>query len=115
MANSLNKKEAGKTVTKTAPGKPERIIYVGPSLPRGELQKYMLFKGGIPQHITQVFARYPLIRALFAQPAAMAEVERKINTKGTLENAACMQVIAGGIRPQLEEESVKGVELNGDV
>lgn len=75
-----------------------KFIYFGPTLARGQLVKNTIFSGGLPTHIPDVFARYPLIKFLFASPKNLTEKESLIKTAGTLENQAYEEIKAGGFR-----------------
>lgn len=81
---------------RAAPKAVERLIYLGPNLGGGALQRYTVFKGGLPQHLPELFAMYPLLTALFAPPEKLAQTERAIAQKGTPQHAAYQQIVRGG-------------------
>ena len=69
-----------------APAKPERFIYCGPSLPGGLLQRYTIFKGGMPGHLNDVIGKCPAIKSMFVPPARLQAVTAAIQATGSLEN-----------------------------
>ena len=38
---------------------PVRLIYVGPNIPGGILQRFQIFKGGLPPHAKELFDKVP--------------------------------------------------------
>lgn len=84
---------ASTSKTKDAPTKPEQLIYCGPNIPGGVLQRYTVFKGGLPEHLNALFDKCPAIRLLFVPVADLARAERAIATKGTPENAYFNEVL----------------------
>ena len=103
MDSTANEKKA----TTAAAGKPQRFIYVGPSLAGGVLVKATVFKGGYPQNMAEILKKYPLIKLLFAAPIDAAATEEKMNTKGTPENEALKQIYSGGVLNLSTEEGNK--------
>lgn len=81
---------------RAAPKAVERLVYLGPNLASGALQRYTVFKGGLPQHVAALFETYPLLGALFAPPENLAQTERAIAQKGTPQHAAYQQIARGG-------------------
>lgn len=91
----MAKKNAEITEKKqAAPEKPERLIYLGPNIAGGALQRYTVFKGGIPKHIKALFSGKAYLR-LFAEPAKMAETIQKIERKGTPEHMIYEKIKGG--------------------
>lgn len=74
-------------VAKAAPQEQERLIYCGPNIPGSALQRYTVYKGGLPVHLGDLFAKCPAIKRLFVPVTDLARVEKAIATKGTPENA----------------------------
>ena len=68
------------------PAKPERLIYCGPSLPGGLLQRYTIYKGGISVHLNDVIEQCPAIKSLFVPYARLQVVNAAIQSTGSLEN-----------------------------
>ncbi|MDD4599623.1 hypothetical protein SDC9_04141 [bioreactor metagenome] len=87
------------TTKKTvAPAKPERLIYCGPNIPGGILQRYAVYKGGLPAHLKDVFEKCPAIKLLFVPVVDLAKTEQVISTKGTPENTWYQEVLKGGVK-----------------
>ncbi|NPV30657.1 MAG: hypothetical protein HPY58_13625 [Firmicutes bacterium] len=75
------------------PGNPEQLIYCGPNIPGGVLQRYTVFKGGLPAHLEELFNKCPAVKLLFVPVTDLARTEKAIATKGTLENAYFNEVL----------------------
>lgn len=82
--------------TNAAPAKPERLIYCGPAIPGGSLQRYAMYKGGFPAHLDDLFAKCPAIKALFVPVSDLAKTVNAITTTGTPENILYQQAMKGG-------------------
>lgn len=72
--------------------KPERYIYLGPNMLKYGLQKYQVFKGGLPKAAEELKAKHPLFNQLFATIDNMAKVEKDMATKGTPAYLALKQL-----------------------
>ncbi len=83
-------------VAKAAP-KLERLIYCGPNIPGGALQRYTVFKGGLPTHLGDLYEQCPPIKSLFVPVQELARVEQAIATKGTPEQV-CFQEVVNTLR-----------------
>lgn len=70
-----------------------RLIYCGPNIPGGALQRYTVFKGGIPKHLASILDKYPAAVKLFVPVADLARVDWAVATKGTPEHSAYMEVL----------------------
>ena len=73
--NALTTNEAAQVLSPVA-GKPQRLIYCGPNLSGGFLQRYMVSKGGLPIHLDSLFASCPAIKSLFVPVADLAKTEK---------------------------------------
>ncbi len=67
----------------SATNKPERLIYVGPTLKGYKLIKYQVFIGGYPKHIDDEFERCPQLKRLFVPVKDLVQAEKEIATAGT--------------------------------
>jgi hypothetical protein len=87
-------------IAKAAPKEPERLIYCGPNIPGGVLQRYTVYKGGLPAHLGDLFAKCPAIKRLFVPVTELARIEKAIANRGTPENAffneALQFILKGG-------------------
>lgn len=82
-----------KAPMKQAAPEPERLIYCGPNIPGGALQRYTVFKGGLPAHLGELFEKCPAIKQMFVPVADLARVDGAIGTKGTPEHSAYQAVL----------------------
>lgn len=76
MAKSMETKSV-------AADKPQRLIYIGPTLKGYRLVKYQVFIGGYPTHIDDAFAACPQLKRLFVPVKDLAQAEKDVNTAGT--------------------------------
>lgn len=60
-----------------------RVIYIGPNLPKGKLTTFTVFSDGLPTHLTDVFSKYPEITHLFIKTSELTEKIKQRDTKGT--------------------------------
>jgi len=81
------------TTSKKSASKEHRLIYCGPNIPGGVIQRYTVFKGGIPGHFNDLFEKCPAVKKLFVPVEELAKTERAISTKGTPENTFYYQVM----------------------
>jgi len=79
-----------------APAKAERLIYCGPNLPGGLLQRNAIFKGGISPHLQAAISKCPEIRTLFVKPSDLSRVNTALGQPGSLENL-CYQAVVNFI------------------
>ena len=77
---------AGGTDTTTAE-EAEKLVYVGPQLPRGRLKTNKIFEGTREQIIAspemeEVLKRYPLVKNMLVPVSKLAEAKQKIAAGG---------------------------------
>ena len=72
--------------------RPEQVIYIGPNLPGGILQRYTVFKGGLPLHVKEIIEKCPAIKGLFVLIENLATAELSLSTIGSAVNALFGQV-----------------------
>lgn len=99
MSTTKNKKTINEPETKPpaktkATAQPQRLIYCGPNIPGGALQKYALFKGGIPGHLVELMDMCPAIKGLIVPVPDLAKTEQAIATQGSRFNALYTDVVA---------------------
>lgn len=66
---------------------PEKLVYVGPQLPRGRLKTNKIFEGTRDQILTspemaEVLKRYPLVKNMLVPVSKLAEAKQKIAAGG---------------------------------
>ena len=71
---------------KSEPVKREQLIYIGPNVPGGMLQRYQVFRGGKPEHLKDLFEKCPELQGLFVQVTDLAVAEKALGEAGTVEN-----------------------------
>ena len=64
------------TAKSAAATKPQRLIYVGPTL-----KGYKL--GGYPTHLDEEFVKCPQLKRLFVPVKDLVQAEKEVNTAGT--------------------------------
>lgn len=84
MDNSTPAAGTGQEATQEA-AEEVTLVYVGPTLPRGQLKQNTIFKGTrqqIEKELETVLARFPLIKNLLVPVSSLAEAKIKIKTAG---------------------------------
>ena len=71
---------------KSDPVKREQLIYVGPNVPGGVLQRYQVFRGGKPEHLKDLFEKCPALQGLFVPVIDLTVAEKALGIAGTVEN-----------------------------
>jgi len=74
--------------------KSEALIYCGPSLPGGLLNKYTVYQNGLPAHLEEQLKECPSIKRLFVPVSIFPEVEMKIATAGSAENVWYQEILS---------------------
>lgn len=78
-----------------------RLVYVGPNIPGGILQRFQVFKGGLPPHAKGLIEQVPEIGELFVPVKDLESMRRKIEDPGTNEARlfyAVQQATARGVK-----------------
>lgn len=81
--------EGDKDTAQDAPqeAEPEKLVYVGPQLPRGRLKTNKIFEGTrdqilASQEMAEVLKRYPLVKNMLVPVSKLAEAKQKIAAGG---------------------------------
>lgn len=62
-----------------------RVVYVGPTLKRGLLTRFAVYKDGeFPDAIQALREKSPALRGLFVPVDSLADARRRIETKGDI-------------------------------
>jgi hypothetical protein len=80
--------EGGAFIAQPAPASATpstRVIYIGPNIPGGILQRFQVFKGGLPPYCEDLSKKIPEIRELFVPVEGLEAIRRKIEELGTNE------------------------------
>lgn len=64
-------------------------IYLGPNVPQIGLKRNTLYRGSEPPpKLAELMKKKPVLSALFVSTAALAQAERALSIKGSVENTA---------------------------
>lgn len=80
------------------------LVYVGPTLPRGQLKANVIFNGtrtAIEGELAEVLEKFPPVRNLLVPVSNLATAKAKVKTSGNILHEWYTQVVA------LIEESLK--------
>ena len=78
---------------KSEPVKREQLIYVGPNVPGGVLQRYQVFRGGKPEHLKDLFEKCPALQGLFVPVIDLTVAEKALGIAGTVENTLYRETV----------------------
>ena len=81
--------------------KPAPLIYCGPTMPRGLLAQYTVYRGGLPGHLDKHLEACPAIKRLFVPTNKLNETMQAIEKQGSAENVWFKQVLEyfkGGVK-----------------
>lgn len=86
MANS--KKETTTTTKKSrnSSNANEQLIYCGPNLPKGILNRFTVFRNGFPKYLEKHFEKCDSIKKLCVPVDQTGKVIQSIDKRGTAEN-----------------------------
>lgn len=77
-----------------------RVVYVGPTLKRGLLKRFAVYKDGeFPEEIQALREKSPALRGLFVPVDELATARRRIATKGDI-----LHTYAGRLQSELKEK-----------
>ena len=63
----------------------EPVIYVGPNIFPLALQKFQVFKGGLPPYVNRAIEKIPEIKSLIVPVSELEAMRAKIEKSGTRE------------------------------
>lgn len=71
----------------------ETTIYLGPSLPSGQLARYTVFRNGeaLP-HVKQFVEECPAMKFLIVPVSKLAETERKLKDSASVESSRFAEI-----------------------
>ena len=78
--DEIMQEEIAETQTDTEP-----LIYVGPNILAFALQKYQIFRGGLPPYVVRAIEKIPEIESLIVPVRELESVRMKIRKAGTNE------------------------------
>ncbi len=65
---------------------PEAVIYIGPNILAMALQKFQVFRGGLPPYVTRAIEKIPEIKNLIVPITELETMRQKIGKLGTNES-----------------------------
>ena len=83
-----------------------KLVYVGPTLPNGQLKQNSIFEGTekeIKEELKKVLEKYPLAEKMLVPVRKLAEAKRKAGTAGNIMNKWYAD-IASGMEKEFKEE-----------
>ena len=63
----------------------EPQIYTGPNIFKMALQRFQVFRGGLPPYVKRAIEKYPDIQTFIVPVSEVEEMKQKIKTAGTNE------------------------------
>jgi len=82
------------TVTTDTATVTESQIYVGPNIASERLNRFAVFKNGLPSHMEDTFTACPAVKKLCVPVSKLSETLDKINKTGTAYHTWYSQVTA---------------------
>ena len=83
-------KEKTTETTNTASDKDKvKLVYIGPSLPKGQLKSNTIFMGTkeeILSHVKEITDKIPLVEKMFVPVEQLADKKQKVQTEGNIYN-----------------------------
>lgn len=78
----------------------ETVIYTGPNIFAMALQKFQVFRGGLPPYVKRAIEKIPEIKSLIVPVSELENMRRKIDKPGTNEARlfAIVQRAAGKVK-----------------
>lgn len=62
------------------------LIYTGPNIFRMALQRFQVFKGGLPPYVKRAIEKYPDIQTFIVSVSEVEEMKQRISRSGTNES-----------------------------
>ncbi len=76
--------------------KKESFFYMGPTIRRGVLEKGMVFRGELPEAVTELIEDKPALKALIVSKKEYVDATRDMGIKGSRMQALYKQAEKGG-------------------
>ncbi|MEC0234072.1 hypothetical protein P4H71_06970 [Paenibacillus kribbensis] len=86
-------KNKPKTKSVTLPSKQtfeeeNHLVYIGPRLDKGRLRTYQIFVGGYPDHLQDLYDKYPQLKSLFVPVTQLSQAQIDVAVTGHPLNVA---------------------------
>lgn len=98
VESSTNDTEKTVETANTAPEEVVKLVYVGPTLPKGQLKQNSIFEGTekeIKKELEKVLEKYPLAEKMLVPVRNLAEAKRKVGTAGNITNKWYADIVSG--------------------
>jgi hypothetical protein len=93
----IDKKTSKETVTteqtQKNSSKTSQLIYCGPNLPNGILNRFTVYRDGYPKHLEPHFEECPAIKRLFVPIEDFAKTMSSIEQRGSAEHVWFEQIV----------------------
>ncbi len=92
--------------TASETGEETQLVYIGPSLPKGQLKSNTIFAGtreDIMKNIAGITEKIPLVEKMFVPVSELADKKQRVKTEGNIYNKFYKD-IASAATKLLEEE-----------
>lgn len=106
VENTTTGTEKAVETENTTPEEVVKLVYVGPTLPKGQLKQNSIFEGTekeIKKELEKVLEKYPLAEKMLVPVKNLAEAKRKAGTAGNIMNKWYAD-IASGMAGEFKEE-----------
>lgn len=83
-----------------------QLVYIGPSLPKGQLKSNTIFMGTkeeILSHVKEITDKIPLVEKMFVPVDQLADKKQKVQTEGNIYNKYYKDIASVSMK-LLEEE-----------
>lgn len=102
------KEEKAVKTENTAPetGEETQLVYIGPSLPKGQLKSNTIFAGtreDIMKNVAGITEKIPLVEKMFVPVSELADKKQRVKTEGNIYNKFYKDIASAAIK-LLEEE-----------
>ncbi|WP_029516949.1 hypothetical protein [Paenibacillus polymyxa] len=66
----------------------QHLVYIGPRLDKGRLRTYQIFVGGYPDHLQDLYDKYPQLKSLFVPVTQLSQAQIDVGVTGHPLNVA---------------------------
>lgn len=98
VENTTIETEKAVETANTAPEEVVKLVYIGPTLPKGQLKQNSIFEGTVKEikkELEKVLEKYPLAEKMLVPVRNLAEAKRKVGTAGNIMNKWYADITSG--------------------
>lgn len=81
MEDEVMQEEITETETQSEPQ-----IYTGPNIFKMALQRFQVFRGGLPPYVKRAIEKYPAVKTFIVPVSEVEEMKQRISKAGTNES-----------------------------